>query len=72
MAGLEPYGTDQHFIDIVKNLYEGASTVFKTEKGHTEDIPMRKGVKQGDLLSPLLFNIAMDPMLAAITSQKNG
>jgi hypothetical protein len=45
------------------NVYEGASIVFKTEN---EDIHMRKGVQQGDPLSPLLFNIAMDPMLAAI------
>jgi hypothetical protein len=33
---------------------------------------MTRGVKQADPLSPLLFNVAMDPLLEAISAQNNG
>jgi hypothetical protein len=32
---------------------------------------MTREVKQGDPLSPLLFNVAMDPLLEAISAQNN-
>lgn len=72
VAGLERFQADSHFIEVVKDLYHDASTVFVTARGKTGKIPMTRGVKQGDPLSPLLFNIAMDPLLAMITEQKNG
>ncbi|CAC5401991.1 unnamed protein product [Mytilus coruscus] len=71
-AGLERFGVDDWFIEIVVDLYTDASTKFHLESGITEDIPMTRGVKQGDPLSPQLFNIAMDPLLETISAEKNG
>lgn len=71
-AGLERFGVGQHFVQVVRDLYHNASTHFELANGKTEDIRITRGVKQGDPLSPVLFNIAMDPLLEAISTAKNG
>jgi len=63
---------NSHFTDKVVDLYTDASTHFTLAKGETSKIPMTRGEKQEGPLSPLLFNIAMDPLLEAISAQTNG
>lgn len=70
--GLKRFCVNNHFIETVVDLYTDAGTHFTLARGETSKIPMTRRVKQGDPLSPLLFNIAMDPLLEAISAQKNG
>lgn len=46
--------------------------MFQTDTRKTGEIPMTLGVKQGDPPSPLLLNIAMDPLVKVIDRQSNG
>ena len=47
------------FIRIVKDLYNGTCRKMKTGAGYTEEIPYTMGVKQGCILSPMLFALYM-------------
>lgn len=67
------FGAPEQFVDVVDDLfYTGTPTVFQTDARKTGEIPMTLGVKQGDPLSPLLLNIAMDLLVKVIDRQSNG
>ena len=50
-------------IDVVQNLYAGASTQVKWGSMLTDLIPIDRGSIQGDSLSPFLFLIYIEPLL---------
>jgi hypothetical protein len=72
VSGLERFGTPDQFVDIVKDMYNNISTYFQAGSQNTRTIPITRGVKQDDPLSPLLFNIAMDPLLETLEQKKKG
>ena len=54
------YGIPQNFISIFKNLYLNSSCCIKTGTSHTEFFDIVSGVRQGCILSPLLFLLTID------------
>ncbi len=70
---LRRFQVDESFIQMVTNLYDGASTAFTVRRGvTTKTIPIKAGVKQGDPLSPILFNLAIDPLMAMLQATGEG
>ena len=57
---------------LMESLYSGATTQFRTQNGKTTRITIRCGVKQGDPLSPLLFNVVLDELLDKIERAETG
>ncbi len=55
------YGIPQRFINIFKSLYVDSCCCIRTGTGHTDffDI-VSSGVRQGCILSPLLFLLTID------------
>ena len=46
-----------HLIRLLRNLYAGQEATVRTGHGTTDWFQIRKGVRQGCMLSPYLFNL---------------
>ncbi|CAM4643735.1 unnamed protein product [Caretta caretta] len=71
-AMLQEFGMPENFLHVIREVYEGCSTTIRSVEGETAEIPIRSGVKQGCPLSPIIFNLAMGPLLRAISNGTNG
>lgn len=56
------YGLPEHFIDIVRSLYSSARTKVMVNGELSAQFNVTRGVRQGDPLSCLLFNLAIKPL----------
>lgn len=56
---LEEKGISIGLINRIRRLYEGTKTMIRTEEGLTDSFCTSKGVRQGCVLSPALFNLYM-------------
>ncbi|NWT07571.1 PO21 protein, partial [Mionectes macconnelli] len=63
IMGLKQKGVDIHISNLVVNMYENIYTEIGIGDAKSDPIQIKVGVKQGDLMSPFLFNLAMDPLL---------
>ena len=54
---LQEIGIPDHLICLLRNLYAGQEATVRTGHGTTDWFQIRKGVRQGCILSPCLFNI---------------
>ena len=54
---LQEMGIPDHLTCLLRNLYAGQEATVKTGHGTTDWFQMRKGVRQGCILLPCLFNL---------------
>ena len=54
---LQEMGRPDHLICLLRNLYAGQEATVKTGHGTTDWFQTGKGVRQGCILSPCLFNL---------------
>ena len=60
---LEGYGVGPRLIQIIKNIWEGDTMVPKQAGYFGRPFRAKRGVRQGDILSPMIFNIMMDAVI---------
>jgi len=66
IAALAKMGVGQPLVDLVQNIYSGATSSVSTGIGTTTPLPIKSGIKQGCPLSGLLFNFAIDHVIRAV------
>ena len=54
---LKEMGIPDHLTCLLRNLYAGQEATVRTGHGATDWFQIRKGVRQGCILSPCLFNL---------------
>uniref|UniRef100_A0A3Q3MZ22 Reverse transcriptase domain-containing protein n=1 Tax=Mastacembelus armatus TaxID=205130 RepID=A0A3Q3MZ22_9TELE len=65
-------GVDELIRGLIRDAYKGCHTRITTKGRETPKIYLRVGVKQGDPLSPLLFNLAIDPLVRKLEEIGSG
>lgn len=66
LVALGAIKVDPHVVELIQQLYTDGVTSVEIGDGCTPDVGLKVGVKQGDPLSPLLFNLAMDPLIHSL------
>ena len=63
-------GIEGTYLNIVKTIYDKPTTNIILNGEKRKAFPLRSGIKQGCLLSALLFNIVLEVLATAIREEK--
>lgn len=66
---LKELGLGDSSLECIRDMYDDCSTSIKTPNGLTDEIVIQRGVKQGCPSSPIIFNLALELVIRAVTSQ---
>ena len=56
---LDKTSLNKNYINLLKSVYDGSQASIKTDLGNSRFVNIKKGVKQGDMLSAILFCVAL-------------
>lgn len=69
---LRRHGVPEAIRSLIHSAYDGVTTTIRTAGGVTQPVPILSGVKQGCPLSPVVFNLTLEPVLRAIQAAGGG
>lgn len=72
MRALKRFGIHPAFAEYISSIPSGVQTTISVGNKSTGLIEVRRGVKQGDPLSPVLFNLVMDELICKLNYEKTG
>ncbi|NWW69462.1 PO21 protein, partial [Ifrita kowaldi] len=63
---------DSHVVHLVTEMYRNITMYIVSKNGKTDPINICSGVKHCDRMSPLLFNLVLDPLLCKLKAEGEG
>lgn len=66
---LYKYGIPARMVSYLQKLYKTATTTFEVDGEYSASVLPGRGVRQGDPLSPLIFNLVMNEVLAMVQDE---
>ncbi len=63
---LEEFGLGDNFVNWIRVLYNTPMAAVLTNRLRSDNFSLQRGNRQGDPLSPLLFDIAIEPLAQAV------
>ncbi|KAK4518015.1 uncharacterized protein ATC70_001365 [Mucor velutinosus] len=67
---LQKFGFPSTFITSVRNLFFKTKIAINVNGFMTDPVSQKRGLRQGDSISPVLFNFALEPLLLAILNDE--
>lgn len=62
---------ENNSVNLIMNTLYGALTTIDHKWSKSYDIPIRRGVRQEDQLSPCLFNLVINPIFERLNNNTN-
>jgi hypothetical protein len=59
---LRKLGVEEWLVNVIKAMYEGATTAVKFKSSESKEFEVKVGVHQGSVLSPLLFIVVLEAL----------
>lgn len=73
LGAMDQARIDSRYSNIIKNIYENASLQIKIDEStKTNKIPIKRGVRQGDTISPKLFTLALENVFKKLSWENRG
>ncbi|XP_057671223.1 uncharacterized protein LOC130902950 [Diorhabda carinulata] len=69
---LNQKGVKKHYTNLVRQLNINTKARIKTDCGLTRELKVSSGIRQGDSLSPCLFNVIMDQIIESVNEVNAG
>lgn len=70
-AALEEFGIPKKLIDLIKTCNTNTKCKVKFGNGTSDSFEVSTGLKQGDALSPVLFNIALKKVIRSMPMRQS-
>jgi endonuclease/exonuclease/phosphatase family metal-dependent hydrolase len=72
LQSLQRCQVDCRYIEVLKCLYENATMSVRLQNRSSKPIPLQRGVRQGDVISPKLFTAALEDVFKTLVWRRLG